>query len=151
MLKNHISWIFWYLWVLTPSSGLLWPYFAVFQGITLNCTWGTLLGHNQCWKSKFGNIHLPYCKFQILQSSGLLVAFLVFEFKLKTFSNLLGPNDPKKVKKTQKINTLLVLAFDLAFMTFMIFFGLYWPFWGSIMSNKSFEFIFSWYFHLVTF
>ena len=52
------------------------------------------------------------------------MAFLVLEYNLKTFSNLLGPNDHKKVKKIQKINTLLLLAFDLAFMTFTIFFGL---------------------------
>ena len=67
--------IFWYLWFLTTLSGLLWHYFAVFHGITLKCTWGSLLGHNQGWNSKFGNIHLPYCKFRILLSSGLLVAF----------------------------------------------------------------------------
>ena len=151
MLKNDITWIFWYPWILTPSSSLFWPYFAVFEGFTLKCIWGIFLGHNQGWKSKFGNIHLPYCKFWILLSSGPLAAFLVFEFKLKTFSNLLGPNDHKKVKKIQKINTLLLLAFDLAFMTFTIFFGLFWPFRGSVMSNKSFEFIFSWSFHLGTF
>ena len=138
--------IFWYLWVLTPPSGLLWPYFAVFHGITLKCTWGSLLGHNQGWNTKFGNIHLPYCKFRILLSSGLLVAFLVLEFKLKTFFNLLGPNDPKKVKKIWKCHTIVFLAFDLAFMTFMAFFGLFMSFRGSLMSNKSIRFIFSWYF-----
>ena len=138
--------IFWYLWVLTPSSGLLWPYFAVFHGITLKCTWGSLLGHNQGWNTKFGNIHLPYCKFRILLSSGLLVAFLVLEFKLKMFFNLLGPNDPKKVKKIWKCHTIVFLAFDLAFMTFMAFFGLFMSFRGSLMSNKSIRFIFSWYF-----
>ena len=52
------------------------------------------------------------------------MAFLVLEFKLKTFSNPLGPNDPKKVKKIWKYDTIVVLAFDLAFMTFMTFFGL---------------------------
>ena len=146
MLKNNISWIFWYLWVLTPSSGLFWPYFAVFHGFTLKCTWGSLLGHNEGWNIKFGNIHFPYCKFRILLSSGLLVAFLVLEFKLKTFFNLLGPNDPKKVKKIWKCHTIVFLAFDLAFMTFMAFFGLFMSFRGSLMSNKSIRFIFSWYF-----
>ena len=82
------------------SSGVrFWPYFAIFQDPTQFWVWGTLLGSNQCRKSKFGKIHLPYCKFEILVSSSLLVAFLVLEFKLKTFSNPLGPNDPKKVKK----------------------------------------------------
>ena len=107
--------IFWYLWFLTTLSGLLWHYFAVFHGITLKCTWGSLLGHNQGWNTKFGNIHLPYCKFRILLSSGLLVAFLVLEFKLKMFFNLWGPNDPKKVKKIYKYDTIVVLVFDLAF------------------------------------
>ena len=143
---SSTSTIFWYLWVLTPPSGLLWPYFAVFHGITLKCTWGSLLGHNQGWKSNFRNIHLPYCNFRILLSSGLLVAFLVLEFKLKMFFNLLGPNDLKKVKKIWKCHTIVFLAFDLAFMTFMAFFGLYMSFRGSLMSNKSIRFIFSWYF-----
>ena len=118
--------IFWYLWVLTPPSGLLWPYFAVFHGITLKCTWGSLLGHNQGWNTKFGNIHLPYCKFWILLSSGLLVAFLVLEFKLKMFFNLLGPNDPKKVKKNMKMSYHCVsgLRFGLYDLH-----GLFWPFY----------------------
>ena len=126
MLKNHISWIFWYLWVLRPSNGLFWPYFAVFHGITLKCTWGSLLGHNQGWNIKFGNIHFPYCKFRILLSSGLLVAFLVLEFKLKTFFNLLGPNDPKKVKKNMKMSYHCVsgLRFGLYDLH-----GLFWPFY----------------------
>ena len=117
--------------ILTSPSGLFWPYFAVFEGFTLKWSWGSLLGHNQGWESKFGNIHLPYCKFWILLSSGPLVAFLVFEFKLKTFSNLLGPNDPKKVKKIYEINNLLVLAFDLALrplFSISAFFGLFRPF-----------------------
>ena len=137
MLKNHISWIFWYLWVLTPSSGLFWPYFAVFHGFTLKCTWGSLLGHNQGWNIKFGNIHFPYCKFRILLSSGLLVAFLVLEFELKTFFNLLGPNDPKKVKKYIKMryhcgSGLWFGLYDLH--------DLFWPFislWYYMMSNKT--------------
>ena len=52
------------------------------------------------------------------------MAFLVSEFKLKIFSNLLGPNDSKKVKKIKKIDTIVVLAFNLVFMTFKTFFGL---------------------------
>ena len=96
----------------------MWLYLAIFQDPTQFWAWGTLLGPNQCRKSKFRKIHLPYCKFQILLSSGLLVAFLVLEFKLKTFSNLLGPNDSKKVKKILKCDTIVVLAFNLVFMTF---------------------------------
>ena len=59
-------------------------------------------------------------------SSGLLVAFLVSEFKVKSFSNLVGPNDPKKVKKFWKYDNFVSLAFDLAFMAFI---GL-WNFFG---------------------
>ena len=51
-------------------------------------------------------------------SSGLLVAFLVLEFDLKSFSTLLGPNDPKKVKKLWNYDTFVNLAFNLAFMAF---------------------------------
>ena len=90
---------FWYLWILTPASYIFGPYFAVFQSSAPFCTWGTLLGHNQCWKGTFRSIDIPACKFLIMLSSGLLVAFLVLEFELKSFSTLLGPNDPKKVKK----------------------------------------------------
>ena len=117
-----------YLWILTPPSDLFWPFLAVSQGTALKCTWGTYICHNQCWESKFGNIHLPYCNFWILLSSGLLVAFMVLWFKLKTFSNAFGPNDPKMAKKVYRISNLLVLAFDLAFTTFIFYFGLFWPF-----------------------
>ena len=82
------------------SSGVrFWPYFAIFQDPTQFWAWGTLLGHNQCWKSKFGPINYHTCKFEILLSSGLLPTFLVLEFKIKSLSNLLGPNDPKKGEK----------------------------------------------------
>ena len=47
----------------------------------------------------FEIIDIHFCKFQIMPSSGLLMAFLILEFELKSFSTLLGPNDPKKVKK----------------------------------------------------
>ena len=60
---------------------------------------GTLLGHNQRWKGTFISIDIPLCKFPILLSSGLLVAFLVLEFKQISFFILVGPNDPEKVKK----------------------------------------------------
>ena len=69
------------------------------------------------------------------------MAFLVLEFKVNTFSILLGPNDPKKVKKLQKSETIVPLAFDLAFTTFVAFFGLFISFWGLSMSNKSIRFI----------
>ena len=75
------------------------PYLAVFQTSAQFCTWGTLLGHNQCWKGTFKSIDIPAFKFPIMLSSGLLVAFLVLEFELKSFSTPLDPNDPKKVKK----------------------------------------------------
>ena len=120
-----------------PPSGLLWPFLAVFQTSTQFCTWGTLLGPNQCWRSSFGSIDFPDCKFQILPSSGLDEALLVLEFKVNTFSILFGPNDPKKVKKLQKNYTIVPLAFDLAFTTFMAFFGLFITFWDLLMSNKS--------------
>ena len=53
------------------------------------------------------------------------MVFLVLEFKVNTFSILLGPNDPKKVKKLQKSETIVPLALDLAFTTFMAFFGIF--------------------------
>ena len=89
-------------------------------------------------------------KFYLI-SSDILVAFLVLEFKVKTFSILLGPNDPKKVKKLQKSYTIELLALDLAFMTFMAFFGLFIAFWGLLMSKKSIRFICSYYLHSRTF
>ena len=67
---------------------------------------------------------MPYSNFQVLPSSSLLAAFLVLEFKVNTFSILLGPNDPKKVEKLQKSYTIVSLAFYLAFTTFLAFFGL---------------------------
>ena len=57
-----------------------------------------------------------------------LVAFLVLEFDLKSFSTLLGPNDLKEMKKIQKFGAIAVVAFDQAFMTFMTFFGLLYHF-----------------------
>ena len=78
---------------------VLGPYFSAFKDPTLFWAWDTLLGHNQYWKSKFEIIGIWIWKFQIMLSSGLLVAFLVLEFDLKSFSTPLGPNDPKKVKK----------------------------------------------------
>ena len=96
-------------------------------------TWATFIGPNQCYESKFGEINLPYSNFQVLPSSGLLAAFLVLEFKVNTFSILLGPNDPKKVKKLQKSYTIVSLAFDLAFTTFLAFFGLFISFWHLLM------------------
>ena len=151
MLKINIIWFFCYLWILTPPSGLFWPFLAVCQGFTQFCIWGTLLGSNQCWRTSFGSIDFPQCKFQSLWSSGLGAAFLVLEFKINTFSILLGPNDPKKVKKLQKIYTIVPLAFDLALTTFMAFFGLFIAFWGLLMSKKSIRFICSYYLHSRTF
>ena len=114
-------------------------------------TWATFIGPNQCYESKFGEINFPYSNFQVLPSSGLLAAFLVLEFKVNTFSILLGPNDPKKVKKLQKSYTIVSLAFDLAFTTFLAFFGLFISFWHLLMSNKSVRFICSRYLHSRTF
>ena len=78
---------------------VLGPYFSIFKDPTLFWAWDTLLGHNQCWKSKFEIIDIHFWKFQIMLSRGLLMTFLILEFDLKSFSTLLGPNDPKKVKK----------------------------------------------------
>ena len=126
---------------MTSLSSLFWPFLAVCEDPTKFCIWGPLLGSNKCWRTSFGSIGFHDCKFQSLLSSGLDAAFLVLEFKVKTFSILLGPNDPKKVKKLQKSYTIVLLAFDLAFTTFMAFFGLFIAFWGLLMSKKSIRFI----------
>ena len=118
MLKNHTIWIFWYLWISTPPGYVFWPYFAVFQDPTQFWAWGTLLGHNECWKSKFGPINYHTCKFEILLSSGLLLAFLLLEFKIKSFFNLLGPNETRKVKKYKNVIPFLLWT-------------LIWPLWPS--------------------
>ena len=117
---SSIFTVFWYLWIFTPPSYILVNYLAVLNSSATFCTWGTLLGHNQY------SIDIPLCKFLILLSSGLLVAFLVLEFKRKSFSNLVSPNDPKKVKKIRKCINFVNLAFDFAFMAFI---GL-WNFFG---------------------
>ena len=127
---------------MTTPSGLFWSFLAVSHGSAQFSTWGTLLGPKQCRESKIGKIHLPNSKFQILLSIGLQVAFLVSEFKVQPFSNLLGPNDPKKAKKQKICDTIVALAFDLAFMTLMTFSGLFVSFCWSLMSNKSIRFIF---------
>ena len=120
---------FWYLWILTPPSNLFWPFLAVSQGSTLNCTWGTYIGHNQCWESKFGNIHHHNSNFPILLSSGLLAAFLVSEFKLNTFSIVVGPNDPIEAKKYKNFIPLWPwplmrpLKIKMAFLAFLYLFG----------------------------
>ena len=127
MIFQHISsslsstfTFFRYLLILTPPSYVLGPYFAVFQSSTQFWAWSTSLGHNWWWKSKFGSIDVLYCNFQILLSSGLLVTFLVLEFKLKSFSNLLGPNDPKKGKKSKNVMLLCIWP-------------LIWPFWPLLV------------------
>ena len=118
-----------YLWILTPPSDLFWPFLAVSQGATQKCTWGTYICHNQCWESKFGNIHHHNNNFPILLSSGLQAAFLVSEFKLNTFSILLGPNDPKEAKKCKKFTPLWLwpliwpLKIIMAFLAFLCLFG----------------------------
>ena len=115
MLKINIISFFCYLWILTSPSSLFWPFLAVCEDPTKFCIWGPLLGSNQCWRTSFGSIDFPHCKFQSLLSSGLDAAFLVLEFKVKTFSILLGPNDPKKVKKLQKNFTIYKIFIKILF------------------------------------
>ena len=54
------------------------------------------------------------------------MAFLDLDFQINTFSILLGPNYPKKVKKLQKkFIPLHLWPLIFAFTTFMAFFGLF--------------------------
>ena len=66
-------------------------------------------------------------EFQVWASLAAFLAFLTLELQTKRKTSLIPPNDPNDTKKIYKIGISYILAFHLAFATFI---GLFQFFWG---------------------